>query len=52
VEVDKAPEILREDAEKFLEWVQREHISPQMNAPSPVEPPRASASLDSAPKVE
>ena len=50
--VDKAPEILRQDAEKFLEWVQREHISPQMNAPSPVEKPRVPPPPESTSKVE
>jgi transcriptional regulator with XRE-family HTH domain len=45
--VDKAPEIVRQDAEEFLEWVQREIVSPQMNAPSPVETPRLTPPPDS-----
>ena len=32
--VDKAPAILREDAEKFLEWCQKEQFVPRKNAPS------------------
>ena len=36
--VDKAPAILKEDAEKFLEWCQREELAPQMNSPSPEYP--------------
>ena len=49
--VDKAPEILSEDAEKFLEWCQREELAPQMNAPSPVKTPSVPPPPDSAPKV-
>jgi transcriptional regulator with XRE-family HTH domain len=49
--VDKAPEILREDAEKFLEWVERKEVTPQVKVPSPVETPPASPSPASAPKV-
>lgn len=49
--VDKAPAILREDAEKFLEWVQREQVAPEMNVPSPVETVRVPPPPDSAPKV-
>jgi transcriptional regulator with XRE-family HTH domain len=49
--VDKAPEILREDAEEFLEWVQRKEVAPQMNVPSPVETPPVSPSPASAPTV-
>jgi transcriptional regulator with XRE-family HTH domain len=41
--VDKAPEILREDAEKFLEWCQKEQGAPPLEAPSPLEPPPAPA---------
>jgi transcriptional regulator with XRE-family HTH domain len=40
--VDKAPEILREDAERFLEWVQKEPANPQVTAPSPMEAPGGS----------
>jgi transcriptional regulator with XRE-family HTH domain len=36
--VDKAPEILREDAENFLKWAERKQGAPQVNVPSPVEP--------------
>ena len=50
--VDKAPEILREDAEKFLEWCQREELAPQMNAGSPVKTPHVPPPPDSSPKVE
>jgi transcriptional regulator with XRE-family HTH domain len=49
--VDKAPEILREDAENFLDWVQRKEAAPQLNTPSPVETPPVSPSPTSAPKV-
>jgi transcriptional regulator with XRE-family HTH domain len=49
--VDKAPEILREDAERFLEWCQREETAPQMNAPSLVKKPHVPPPPDSAPKV-
>jgi len=31
--VDKAPLILREDAEKFLHWVERELLPPEINSP-------------------
>jgi len=36
--VDKAPEILREDAEKFLKWVQREEAGPQVKVSPPIGP--------------
>jgi transcriptional regulator with XRE-family HTH domain len=49
--VDKAPEILREDAEKFLEWCQRAERSPGEKATSPVEPSPVSPVPDSALKV-
>jgi transcriptional regulator with XRE-family HTH domain len=48
--VDKAPEILREDAEEFLKWVQRKQVAPQMNVRSPVETLPVSPP-PSAPKV-
>jgi hypothetical protein len=35
--VGKAPAILREDAEKFLEWCQRKHSPAQEKATSPLE---------------
>ena len=44
--VDKAPAILREDAEKFLEWVQRKEVAPQMKVPSPIEAPPGSSIQD------
>ena len=49
--VDKAPEILKEDAEMFLEWCQREERTPQMNVPSPAKTPGVPPPPDTAPKV-
>jgi transcriptional regulator with XRE-family HTH domain len=49
--VDKAPEILREDAEKFLEWCQKAERSSGEKASSRVEPPAVSPPQDSAPEV-
>src|SRR5579862_1693541 len=37
--VDKAPLILRGDAEHFLEWVEREPVTPKVNSPIPPELP-------------
>jgi transcriptional regulator with XRE-family HTH domain len=37
--VDKAPEILREDAEKFLEWVERKEGEGNLAIPSPLGTP-------------
>ena len=48
--VDKAPEILREDAEKFLEWIHREGITPLMNAPSAMPTPTPSQTPTSTPR--
>ena len=48
--VDKAPAILREDAENFLEWCQRKQPAPKMNAPSPVETQRVPPSSKSEPQ--
>ena len=49
--VDKAPKILREDAEKFLKWCQRAERSPGEKAPSPVEPSPVAPVPASTPKV-
>lgn len=49
--VDKAPEILREDAQEFLEWVERKEAASQMKVPSPVETPPLLPSPAAAPKV-
>lgn len=35
--VDKAPAILREDAEEFLKWIQHEKAAPRLRVPSPME---------------
>ncbi len=47
--VDKAPEILREDAEEFLTWAQGKDAAPLMKVPSAVEPSTVSMSPESAP---
>lgn len=46
--VDKAPAILREDAEKFLEWSLRAERSPGEKATSSADPSPVSPSQDSA----
>lgn len=47
--VDKAPAILREDAEDFLKWIQRKEVAPEMKLPSPAAP-GAPPSPTAAPK--
>ena len=49
--VDKAPAILREDAEEFLKWCEREHRLAQEKATTPAESPPVPPSQDSASTV-